>query len=93
MYSFILGPSKIPVQNRILDLQNDNFRVYFSVSVVGTYIFEIHVVGQPQLTSVFSSKAYDISKIKVSEIPTNSLVGAKCEFQGNWLIWLFNVKC
>jgi len=78
----IVGPSKIAVQNRILDLQNDTFRVYFSVSIVGTYMFEINVIGQPLMVNAFSSKAYDISRITVSETPKNCLIGHKCEFQG-----------
>ncbi|CAG2102208.1 unnamed protein product, partial [Medioppia subpectinata] len=77
----IVGPSKTTVQNRILDLQNDVFRVYFSVSIVGTYMFEINVNGQPLMTSAFSAKAYDISRISVSETPKNCLIGHKFEFQ------------
>lgn len=78
----IVGPSKITVQNRILDLQNDTFRVYFSVSIVGTYLFDISVAGSPLLTNAFSAKAYDISRITVTETPKNCLIGHKCEFQG-----------
>jgi filamin len=80
----IVGPSKIAVQNRILDLQNDTYRVYFSVSIVGTYMFEINVIGQPLMVNAFSSKAYDISRITVSETPKNCLIGHKCEFQGQY---------
>ena len=78
----IVGPSKTTVQNRLLDLQNDTFRVYFSVSIVGTYIFDVNVIGCPLMTNVFSAKAYDISRITVSETPKNCLIGHKCEFQG-----------
>ena len=78
----IVGPSKTTVQNRILDLQNDTFRVYFSVSIVGTYLFEISVTGSPLMTNAVSAKAYDISRISVTETPKNCLIGHKCEFQG-----------
>ncbi|XP_054168385.1 filamin-C-like [Oppia nitens] len=77
----IVGPSKTIIQNRILDLQNDTFRVYFSVSIVGTYLFEINISGQPMMTNAFSAKAYDISRITVSETPKTCLIGHKFEFQ------------
>lgn len=87
----IVGPLKTTVQNRLLDLQNDTFRVYFSVSIVGTYMFEVNVEGQPLMTNVFSAKAYDISRISVSETPKNCLIGHKCEFQGfNHLLTFFD---
>jgi len=77
----ITSPSKVPVQFRIVDLQNDTFRAYFSASLVGSYLFEIEVVGDPNSTSSFTSKAFDISRIIVSDIPRNCLLNEKCEFQ------------
>ncbi|RWS15635.1 Filamin-B-like protein [Dinothrombium tinctorium] len=77
----ITGPSRIPVQFRIVDLQNDIFRVYFSVSVVGTYIFDIRVVEEYSQNHSFTAKAYDISRIHISDIPKRCFFGEKCEFQ------------
>ncbi|RWS29658.1 Filamin-B-like protein [Leptotrombidium deliense] len=77
----ITGPSKIPVQFRIVDLQNDIFRVYFSVSVVGSYIFEIRMTGEHSQNHSFTAKAYDISRIHIFDIPKRCIFGEKCEFQ------------
>lgn len=77
----ITSPTKVPVQFRIVDLQNDTYRVYFSASVVGTYLFEIALISDPNSVSSFTSKAFDITRISVSDIPRNCLLTEKCEFQ------------
>lgn len=77
----IIGPGKIPVQHRIVDLTNDTFRIYFTASVVGSYNFEVVLITDPSSCASFSSKAFDISRIHVSEIPKSCLLNANCEFQ------------
>ncbi|XP_074601281.1 filamin-type immunoglobulin domains fbug isoform X2 [Brevipalpus obovatus] len=73
--------SRVPVQLRVVDLQNDIFRVYFSVSVVGTYIFEINTTGIRPQSQSFTAKAFDISRVLVKNIPKRCCIGEKCEFQ------------
>lgn len=77
----ILGPGKVPVQHRIVDLQNDTFRVYFTASVVGSYSFEVVLITDPSSAATFVAKAFDISRIHVSEIPKSCLLNTNCEFQ------------
>lgn len=77
----IIGPSKVPVQHRIVDLQNDTFRVYFTASVVGSYNFEIVQIDDPSSVASFTAKAFDIGRIHVSEIPKSCLLNTNCEFQ------------
>ena len=72
----------IPVQFRMVDLQNDTFRVYFSVSVVSSYVFDIVVIQDSSQNQSFTRKTYDISKIYVSDFPKRCMLSEKCEFQG-----------
>ena len=68
----------------MVDLQNDIFRVYFSVSVVGTYVFDIVVISDASQNQTFTRKFYDISKIYVSELPKRCMLSEKFEFQGDY---------
>lgn len=77
----ITGPGKSSVQYRIVNLQNDTYRVYFSVSLVGSYIFEVIIVNQPESLETFTAKAFDVARIHVSDIPKTCLLNDSCDFQ------------
>lgn len=74
----IFGPGRLPVQHRIVDLQNDSFRVYFTPTAVGSHQFEVSVGADRQS---FAGKAYDVSRIHVSDVPKSCLLNEICSFQ------------
>lgn len=73
----IVGPGKGLVQHRVVDLQNDSFRIYFSPTMVGAYQFDVSVAADRQ---TFTAKGYDVSRIHVSDVPKSCLVNEICSF-------------
>lgn len=62
-------------------------RVHFSVSVIGNYHFKVFL-RDASLIHSFTAKAYDISKILISDMPKRVALGQKCCFQGIAFIFL-----
>ena len=73
----IVGPGKSVVHQRVVDLHNDSFRVYFTPTLVGAYQFEVSVSADRQ---TFTAKGYDVSRIQVSDVPNSCLVNEICSF-------------
>ena len=69
------------IANRIVEDSVNLYRVYFNVMVVGNYHFKVFL-NNTSLIHSFSAKAYDISKIIISDIPKRIALGQKCSFQG-----------
>ena len=49
----------------------------------GEYMIQLKYRGQPIAGSPFSSKVYDIKKIRVKEIPREIVIGKAVTFIGN----------
>jgi filamin len=77
----IMGPLKTSIAHRIVDLQNNSYRVYFSAPNVGPYSFEVSIPSEPNSRHNFIAKAYDVSRIHVSNVPKNVLLNETCSFQ------------
>jgi filamin len=73
----IVGPGKTLVPHRIVDQQNDSFRIYFTPTQVGTYQFDVSVAADRQ---TFTAKGYDVSRILVTDVPKSCLVNDVCSF-------------
>lgn len=70
------------ISNRLAEESARHYRVYFNVPVVGSYHFKVFLKNSSLIHS-FTAKAYDISKILISDIPKRIALGQKCCFQGN----------
>lgn len=77
----IIGPGTIPVQHRVVNISSDKFRVYFTVSVVGTYSFEVYLKDDVSSKQYFNAKAYDTNRIQVSDVPQSCCLNENCTFQ------------
>lgn len=73
----IVGPGKSLVQHRVVDQQNDSFRIYFEPTQVGSYQFDVSVAADRQM---FTAKGYDVSRILVTDVPKSCLVNEICSF-------------
>lgn len=69
------------ISNRIAEESTKHYRVYFTVPTVGSYHFKVFLRNSSLIHS-FAAKAYDISKIIISDIPRRIALGQKCCFQG-----------
>lgn len=77
----IVGPAKTQVQHKIVDLQSDTFRIYFSASIVGSYTFDVSLPTLQESSHSFIAKAYDVSRIQVSDTPKSVVLNDTCTFQ------------
>lgn len=77
----IIGPGKLPIQHRVVNISSETFRIYFSASVVGTYLFEVHLKDNSSSKQFFNAKAYDTSRIQVSDVPKSCCLNENCTFQ------------
>lgn len=69
------------IANRIVQESPNLYRVYFTVPAVGNYNFKV-LLKNTSLIHSFAAKAYDISKIVISDIANRISLGQKCCFQG-----------
>jgi len=72
------------ISDRIAEESVGHYRVYFNVPVVGSYFFKVFLKNTSLIHS-FTAKAYDLSKIIISDIPKRIVLGQKCCFQGTAL--------
>lgn len=88
----IVDVTNAPIASRIVEESINLFRVYFCVPQVGNYQFSV-LVRNTTLAYTFMAKAYDISKIMISDIPKNIILGQKCCIQGMLLDISFKMGC
>lgn len=69
------------ISHRIVAETMHLLRVHFSVSAIGNYHFKVFLRNTSLIHS-FTAKAYDISKILISDMPKRIALGQKCCFQG-----------
>ncbi|KAH9416793.1 hypothetical protein DERP_011908 [Dermatophagoides pteronyssinus] len=67
------------INYRIIEEPDNVYRCQFTASIVGTYQFKIFY--KESMIHTFTAKAYDITKITVSDIPKKIILGQKCNIQ------------
>lgn len=80
------------ISHRIVAETVHLFRVHFSVSTIGNYHFKVFLRNTSLIHS-FTAKAYDISKILISDIPKRIALGQKCCFQGMQFFYFIITEC
>ncbi|GBN41390.1 Filamin-B, partial [Araneus ventricosus] len=77
----VCGPTKNPIQPKIIEQSGGVFRVEFNAFEVGTYSVDVIVDGHPLPGSPFMTKAYSSAQIHVLDVPQTCVVGHNCQFQ------------
>ncbi|GIY41276.1 filamin-A [Caerostris darwini] len=77
----VCGPTKNPIQPKIIEQSSGVFRVEYTAFEVGTYSVDVIVDGHPLPGSPFITKAYSSAQIHVLDVPQTCVVGHNCQFQ------------
>jgi hypothetical protein len=79
--SLLTAPMNRPVRNQISSLSHTGYEVEWTAYEVGTHTVNIEYASQIVGNSPYSVKAYDPTKVKVSDIE-NGFVGKPVTFTG-----------
>ncbi|CAL1298214.1 unnamed protein product, partial [Larinioides sclopetarius] len=77
----VCGPTKNPIQPKIIEQNGGVFRVEFNAFEVGSYSVDVLVDGHPLPGSPFATKAFSSAQIHVLDVPQTCGVGHNCQFQ------------
>ncbi|CAH1781771.1 unnamed protein product [Owenia fusiformis] len=69
----ISSPTRLPVQNEIVDIKDGTYKVEYIPNEVGTYSYEVTYADLLVPGNPFTCKVYDTSAIRVSPIPDGIL--------------------
>ncbi|OQR78194.1 filamin-A-like [Tropilaelaps mercedesae] len=80
LYARVTNPERSVVPFTLKDRGGDTFGVEFTPAAVGEYRMEVRYHDKPIPGSPFVCKVYDISQIRVTEVPQPALVGSPAAF-------------